>query len=337
MGRPDLSAIARSVAALGHERPVTLVDIGAAGGIPPRWRGLQGRLLTIGFEPHRTNFERLEPDSSHIYLNTALLAEEKTVPFYLTSKLQCSSILRPNLETLERFPDQTRWDVVDVEEVRGESLDRALAANGVAGVDFLKLDAEGAELEILSGAAETLARNVVGVEVEVRFAAVHHDQPYFADVDVFLRRADFELIDLRRVYWKRKAYAHTRGRKGQLVVGDALYFRSPGTFPPEGSVTNALAIYALYGYLDIALELVDAAEADGRIDGRIAGAARRLLDQPAGYLVDRVPARARPWLVLLAVRARSLALLALAAVERIAPERVFKRRWLWADGELGNG
>ena len=39
----------------------------------------------------------------------------------------------------------------------------------------------------------------------------------------------FELMDLRRAYWKRKDFYEYFG-KGQLIFGDALYFRKVDVF-----------------------------------------------------------------------------------------------------------
>lgn len=61
--------------------------------------------------------------------------------------------------------------------------------------------------------------------MEVEFIEMYEKQPLFRDVDEFLAEQGFSLVDLRRHYWKRKDYYRFRG-KGELVFGDALYFKS---------------------------------------------------------------------------------------------------------------
>jgi len=53
---------------------------------------------------------------------------------------------------------------------------------------MLKIDVQGAELAVISGAQEML-RNVAVVEVEVEFVPLYVGQPLFADVDAAMRAA----------------------------------------------------------------------------------------------------------------------------------------------------
>ena len=57
-------------------------------------------------------------------------------------------------------------------------------------------------MSILKGGRKSL-RNAVGLELEVEFAALYENQPLFNEIDSFVRNEGFELIDLRRYFWKR--------------------------------------------------------------------------------------------------------------------------------------
>ena len=63
-----------------------------------------------------------------------------------------------------------------------------------------------------------------GAQIEVEFIEIYENQPTFSKVDEFMQKNGFQLIDLRRQYWKRKDYFDYTG-KGQLIFGDALYFK----------------------------------------------------------------------------------------------------------------
>jgi len=72
-------------------------------------------------------------------------------------------------------------------------------------------------------------------------------------VDSFVRKNGFELFDLRRCYWNRKG-GH---QKGQMVFGDALYFKSPEQVLLINDITQekiirSICVYLVYGYVDLA-------------------------------------------------------------------------------------
>lgn len=88
-------------------------------------------------------------------------------------------------------------------------------------------------------------------------------------MDTLLRERGFQLFDLRHSYWKRTAGARFGGPKGQLVFGDALYFKTEEAFAEmlqdmadleirRVKLLHALSIALLYGYVDFAIDLFQA-------------------------------------------------------------------------------
>ena len=51
--------------------------------------------------------------------------------------------------------------------------------------DYLKIDVQGGELDVLKGAQRVL-KDVIAVHCEVEFAPVYRDQPLFAEIDTLL-------------------------------------------------------------------------------------------------------------------------------------------------------
>jgi FkbM family methyltransferase len=250
-----------------EESPLVLVDIGSSGGLPPVWRPAEAHLRMVAFDPDpRAASEQGRPGWT--YLGSGLHRDRRKAALHLTRKQQCSSIFEPNREFLRAFPDPGRYDVVDRREIECDSLDAQLAAAGIASTDFVKLDAQGAELYILEGGPAIL-ETALGLEVEVEFAPIYIDQPLFADVDTFLRRRGFQLMDLNPCYWKRQSGALLRGSPGQLVFADAVYLRTIESTRamlanlPRAEARNrllhAVAICVLYGHLGYALDLVEVA------------------------------------------------------------------------------
>ena len=83
------------------------------------------------------------------------------------------------------------------------TLDRVREEKGF-GCDVLKLDVEGAELDVLRGGDEVLAQ-ALALEVEVELNPLFEGQPLFADIDAHLRERGWALQGLRRTSWRRGA------------------------------------------------------------------------------------------------------------------------------------
>ncbi len=262
----DLRELAMIGDALLENNPLVIVDVGASGGIDPRWERFTSSHTGILFEPDSREYERLKSDvgSNLIVLNVALSDSEKEIDFNLCKKQMVSSLYDPNIEFLRKFPHVDRFEVVKKVRLRTDTLDNQLKASGIDEIDFIKVDAQGFELSILKGSANSL-QNAIGLEVEVEFSELYRKQPLFPDVDAFVQANGFELFDLKRLYWKRIDSENTADQKGQLVSGDALYFRTPeqvllmrGITPQK--IVRAICVYLVYGYLDLAQTLFRSAK-----------------------------------------------------------------------------
>ena len=254
-----------------YERtPLTLIDIGARGGLQPNWKRALPHLKLVGFEPDPVEYQRLaaaaDPQRA-VYVNAAVGREAAELALNVGREGGTSSLLEPNMAFLRRFPRAERYDVVRQVKIATDSLDALLPRHRIDDPDFVKIDTQGAELEILQGARDVLCRSIFGVEVEVLFAPLYRGQPHFGAIDDLLRDRGFQLLDLRHSRWKRAAGARYGGPKGQLVFGDALYFKTEDAFSDQleardgaearaSKLLRALSICVLYGYVDYALELL---------------------------------------------------------------------------------
>jgi len=224
--RPGPAAPSARLAALLESRRVVVADVGARHGAPLRWRPLRSLVSVIGFEPDAEECGRLNAaaEPQERFLPVALAGAPGRRAFYVCRDPGCSSLYRPNAELVREFPFGSEMEVVAETTLEVTTLDAALAAEGVE-PDVLKLDAQGAELEILEGGPNAVAATLA-IELEVEFAPQYRGQPLFADVDRHLRAAGFALLALRRTAWRhRSAFPGLRpAAGGRLIHGDALYY-----------------------------------------------------------------------------------------------------------------
>jgi len=161
------------------------------------------------FEPLSKNFEvlaeRLQDVNADIRgYQVALGSKKGTATMYLSSnEAQSSSILKPK-EHLEHHPDVS-FD--GTEEVEVSVLDDYDLENA----NFINMDVQGYELEVLKGGKKTL-KNVDYVYCEVNRGEMYENNAMIDDIDEYLSNYGFERVE---TYWPETWYKW----------GDALYIK----------------------------------------------------------------------------------------------------------------
>jgi len=187
MGFPDAKLLLRASAP-----PVKIIDVGGMSvGRDDFHESLvrAGLATVLGFEPVAAECERLNAgsDGARRYLPHAIGDGGEAV-FRECNYPMTSSLYEPNFPLLEKFQALAEvTQVVRRTPVQTKRLDDIPEA---AGADYLKLDVQGAELDVLRG-ADRLLDSLLVVQTEVVFVPLYRDQPLFADIDTVLRRRGF--------------------------------------------------------------------------------------------------------------------------------------------------
>ena len=122
-------------------------------------------------------------------------------------------------------------------------------------MDFVKIDAEGSELDILKGSVESF-KFILGFEVECEFFKLRENQPLFNDIKIFLEKYDYEFIDFLNILrWRRNEYNHT----GQPQISDILLLKKPeiiinnfkDNIITEEKLLKYIVILIIYNRIDI--------------------------------------------------------------------------------------
>jgi FkbM family methyltransferase len=232
----------------GPPSEISIVDVGAmpdSGG--DRYERLlaSGRARVIGFEPQADQLERLrrEAGDARAYF-PYFLGDGKPGTFHRCRYPGCSSLFRPDPGVIDRFSGidaslpEGNFTVIGTEQVETTRLDDVPELEGC---DFLLVDTQGSELDVLRGGVRALERTAV-VEMEVEFVPLYEGQPLFAEIDLFMRERGFllhKLIDISGRPFRPFADSNPAMPMSQLLWADAVYVKD---FTRFGDLDSSLLL-----------------------------------------------------------------------------------------------
>ena len=119
----------------------------------------------------------------------ALGDKEEKRKFYQTNHPMCSSLYEPNEKLLKLYNNLSVSYLKKITEIKTITLDSFIKKEKIESIDFIKIDIQGAELDVFRGAEESL-RNVLTIISEVEFLSMYNEHPLFGDVCSFLNSKD---------------------------------------------------------------------------------------------------------------------------------------------------
>jgi len=197
-----------------------IFDIGAnQGQTSRRYRALFQSAQIHAFEPFAEAYDVLarqfRGDSHAICVQQALGAAPERRQLHVYEASVINSLMPFVREAGGFVPMDT--SLKKTLDVNVTTLDDYCAVNAIENIDILKMDTQGAELDILCGAKRMLSEGRISIIFsEHIFVPVYDGQAEFHEVLLELARAGFALFDF---------YSFVYAPSGQVKWGDALYRR----------------------------------------------------------------------------------------------------------------
>ena len=260
--------------------PLKASDVGADGGICEHWMPFLNSMQVDAFEPNEKECAyragMSPPRITWFPIGLAKTSGEHTL--YVPNRTSGASLYPPNPYFMERFGCSAYWGEVKQFKIKCSSYQDFLSERKKTAPNLIKLDVQGAELDILSSFTDDQLNEVICVETEVEFYEIYQGQPLFCDVHAFMVSKGFELMDLRTArvhnskgdvedfYLKNELNTSraTPHISAQLVGGDALYFRNTrgnDLFRSKNFLIKSVICACIYHYYDLALWLIDQPQA----------------------------------------------------------------------------
>ena len=273
---------------LWGDRDFSLIDVGASGGIEKHWQQFGDRLTAVAFDPLVVEAERLQKAAAgtKVRYEAAFVTcrnfdvlfppdlrndrakSKNNDPFTRVSAARAQALMMNYVEQV--FNSGAPAVYAD----RRVVLDDYIPVAEQPFVDFIKIDTDGHDFEVMLGAEELLGRGgALGFSIEGQFHGAFHDcANTFSNIDRFLRGRGFSLFDLEPYRYSRAVlpapFVHDLPAQtvtGQVLWGEVVYFRDLADPDYERKwhydvtaerVLKLACLYDLFGLPDCAAELL---------------------------------------------------------------------------------
>jgi hypothetical protein len=271
----------------------TLIDIGCSGGIDPVWRGFGDRLAAIGFDPNIEECERLQAQESNANVRYVaafvalppdhLFAIKKRgqahIGYSPWSRLSAAKTFALHSKSIATMSSKEKtegnfWRTAKLANLDSSIfLENYLKSAAITDIDFIKLDVDGPDFDILHSLENILSdTNVLGVCMEVNFHGLDNDTDHtLHNTDRFMRAQGFDLFHLTTRPYSAAALPSrfqltiaAQTEFGRPFQGDALYVRdicNPANAALAARLSNekilkTAAIFAVFRLPDCAAEIL---------------------------------------------------------------------------------
>ena len=203
--------------------PFVLIDIGVQGGDNVRWRALGDHLVVHGFDPIEEVVQKLIKESCgrsnrHYHCMAVGNADgEQAFYFNLGNPFESSMYRKPTDRGEERMMPIRR-------------LDSLLAEGVIPTADFVKVDVEGFEKDVLLGARELLRAGVLGLEIETNFGvSPSYPKSHFVTLAELALENHLVVFDLAFDRIPRASFQRALVRKGLRPISELDSLGRPAT------------------------------------------------------------------------------------------------------------
>lgn len=246
-----------------------IVDIGARGGADEELLAIAWASRIVCFEPDNAEFEALVAKGDKRWRQFTVLpyavggvsgSQELHVP----DDGRAASLLPHNPSMVERFGRENLHVTKKAVPVQTWTLDALRLEGHIGRVDYMKVDVEGAELDILN-AGGAILQDCVALKVECSFLPQRLNQPLVWDVVPALTTQGFEVVDLQDVHrWRRRnlpahpyrVRAGMEYSRGQVAQCDVIFLRASAHARNTDQALRLIVLSAALGFFDYAISVL---------------------------------------------------------------------------------
>ena len=181
-------------------KKIIAVDIGSQGGFNSDAFFSKNYIRffkPILFDPIKDN----APQKDVIYINKGLWSSRKVKDLYVLDKRPgSSSMYMPNKDSLKVYgfkeKDFNLFDVTNTQQIECDTIENSLNELKIGDIDYLKVDTQGAELEILKGLGKY---KPLLIKCEVQIYSMYKGVPEWTELLQYLSKLNYIITDWKQI------------------------------------------------------------------------------------------------------------------------------------------
>ena len=185
------------------DRKIFALDIGAQGGFNSDeffHNKYKSFFEPIMVEPIQKEADKLKENYKYVIENGIWSSNIKKKLFILGNRLGSSSIYEPSESNLKMYGYNSKelknFKITETVEINCDTIDNSLEDLNIKKIDYLKIDTQGSELEILKGMKKY---NPILIRVEVQIFSAYKNVPRWTELLSFLTSRDYILCDWKKI------------------------------------------------------------------------------------------------------------------------------------------
>ena len=246
-----------------------VIDLGARGDVDPDLLPYAWACKLIGFEPEPIEAQRLikQGDSrwaSFAIVPSAVGSKDGHMVLHLPLSEFGASLYAPNEKMIDMFGHEVYHRSIRTMDVETVTLATVVHQYNLPQIDYLKIDIEGAELDILRSMGESISC-CLAVKVEVSFLEQRQGQSYAWDVMEYMKQNGYYLANIQNLFhWRRRPIPahpyiarHTMPySKGICSQCDLVFLKDITTIHDDEEAIRLSCMASLLGYFDYAVTVL---------------------------------------------------------------------------------
>lgn len=264
------------------DQKICAIDVGGAVNLQPHFNKLIGNAEFYIFEPDKRSYDDListvnrysHPSDFH-YINKALSGNDGIRTLHLTNVPTGSSILEIKEDAPFHSKDSNYLYPMKKVEIETFTLSTILNNESIHIIDSIKLDVQGAELEIIRGIDDDRLKSLNSIEMEIGMHENYVNQTTFCDTLNFMKEKGFGLFDIRvsrscipnyvdnMSYQKKYFNTHENSPSvsARIWEVDAIFFREPSWIKvnqiSKERILRIIAMYCVYNFFAEAIQILN--------------------------------------------------------------------------------